>query len=336
MKFKIKINQEIDGIAWSDFVSRHPEGTVFQTPQMYSAYSASKNYEPIAVACYEEDRLVGILMAVVQKEYLGILGKLSARSIIWGGPLLEKKDCEIANEILAFYDKKAKKVAIYSQFRNLFDLKWAKPAFENNGYYFEEHLNILIDLKKNEDELWKSLHSKRRNEIRRAIKEKTEFSVHHDEHALKKGYEILKEVYKIAKLPLPDISLFQNVLSRSTRDFGLNIFAANQQEKMIGVMFALLFKNRIYDWYAGSFRSSFDKYPNDLIPWEVMKWGKANGYEIFDFGGAGKPNVHYGVRDYKIKFGGDLVNFGHFEKIHRPAMLKIAKMGFRAWQALKK
>lgn len=216
------------------------------------------------------------------------------------------------------------------------DINWAKRVFDDAGYRYEEHLNILVDLSKSEDNLWESLHSKRRNEIRRAYKEKTDFSVHSDENSLKNGYKILNEVYKFAKLPFPDISLFQNMLSRSTRDFGLKIFAANNQNKMIGVMFALIYKKCIYDWYAGSYREALDKYPNDLIPWEVMKWGKANGFEILDFGGAGKPNIPYGVRDYKLKFGGGLVNFGRYEKVHQPFKMSVAKSGFKIWQLLKK
>jgi len=335
----IKIVTEADAIdreEWEQFVYNHPQGNVFQTLQMYEAYSLTKNYHPIVIACFKKGALIGILLAAVLKEYNGILGKLSARSIIWGGPLLEKRDSEIMKMILNSYEKKIKKAAIFSQFRNLTDSDWAKPAFNYSGYNYEDHLNILIDLKKSEDELWKMVHSKRRNEIRRAYKENTEFLVQTDENTLKNGYEILNEVYKLAKLPFPDMSFFQNILSRSTKDFGLKIFAATNQKKMIGVMFALIYKNRIYDWYAGAYREALGKYPNDLIPWEVMKWGKANGFEIFDFGGAGKPNIPYGVRDYKMKFGGESVNFGRFAKVHQPIKIRIAKSGFKIWQFLKK
>ncbi|HEY5498802.1 MAG TPA: hypothetical protein VIK20_00315, partial [Bacteroidales bacterium] len=82
----------IDRKQWEEFVHDHPQGNVFQTPQMYLVYSVTKKYTPIVVACYKEDSLVGILLAVVQKEYKGLLGSLSARSIIWGGPLIKNSD----------------------------------------------------------------------------------------------------------------------------------------------------------------------------------------------------------------------------------------------------
>ena len=105
----------IDPGQWERFVFEHPMGNVFQTPQMYVAYKATKNYQPMVVACYDKDSLAGILLAVVQKEYAGILGKLSARSIIWGGPLVRENNPDILNLLMDAYDKRVEAVAVYSQ-----------------------------------------------------------------------------------------------------------------------------------------------------------------------------------------------------------------------------
>ena len=99
-------------------------------------------------------------------------------------------------------------------------------------------------------------------------------------------------------------------------------------------MIALIYNDCVYDLYAGSKKEHYKNYPNDLIPWEVFKWGRKNGYSIFDFGGAGKPDVPYGVRDYKKKFGGEFVNFGRFENIHSKNLFKISKLGYETWKKL--
>jgi len=116
----------------------------------------------------------------------------------------------------------------------------------------------------------------------------------------------------------------------------LIIGCACYESEIIGCMLALSYKDTIYDFYAGSMVKFYNKYPNDLISWEVFKWGKGNGYKVFDFGGAGKPDVSYGVRDYKKKFGGEFVNFGRYEKVHQPMIFEIAKVGFKLWQKIKK
>lgn len=326
----------IDRKEWERFVCDHLQGNVFQTPQMFAAYGATKNYQPIVMACYEEDSLVGILLAVVQKEYKGLLGKLSARSIIWGGPLVRDNDIGILQDLMNEYNRIVKYKAIYTQIRNIYIMDWAKNDFKKLGYDFEEHLNIFIDLNKSEDELWKEVHSKRKNEIRRASKEGTSFTEFSDCDALKKSWPILKDVYQRAKLPLPDISLFQNILVSEGVSAPLKIFAALNNGQWIGVLLALCWRERVINWYAGAFQKDLSKYPNDLLPWEVILWAKRNGYKLFDFGGAGKPGIPYGVRDFKLKFGGELVNFGRFQKTHKPITMNVAKLGFRLWQLLKK
>jgi lipid II:glycine glycyltransferase (peptidoglycan interpeptide bridge formation enzyme) len=45
-----KITRELNKCQWSSFVYEHPNGNVFQTPEMYEVYENTKNYEPIFLA----------------------------------------------------------------------------------------------------------------------------------------------------------------------------------------------------------------------------------------------------------------------------------------------
>lgn len=325
----------IDRKEWEQFIYDHPLGNVFQTPQMYMAYGATKNYQPIVVACYKANSLVGLLLAVVQKEYNGLLGKLSARSIIWGGPLVKDNDTPLLDAILNEYERALAGKAIYTQVRNIFAMAWAENVMAKHGFIPEEHLNILINLGKSEEQLWKDIHSKRKNEIRRAEKEGTSFALLGDADSLEKCWPILKDVYQRARLPLPDLSLFKELQNGQSGDSPLKIFAALHEGKIIGALLALCWRERVLDWYAGAYPGYRPKYPNDLLPWGTLLWGKRKGYGTFDFGGAGKPGVPYGVRDFKLKFGGELVQFGRFQKIHKPLAMAVAKLGFRCWRLLK-
>ena len=100
-------------------------------------------------------------------------------------------------------------------------------------------------------------------------------------------------------------------------------------------MFVLCFKDRIYDWYAGSYKEFYNKYPNDILPWKIFLWSKENNFSIFDFGGAGSPDVEYSVRDYKKKFGGATVNFGRYQLNHKPILMIFAFIGFKLWRFIK-
>ncbi|MGK9477955.1 lipid II:glycine glycyltransferase FemX [Melioribacter sp. OK-6-Me] len=331
----ITVPENIDFLEWSQFVYNHPYGNAFQTPEMYQVYQHTPLYEPILVVAKDNEKILGMLLAVVQKEYPSPLGFLSARSIIWGGPLVVNNDEKIIKQILHEYDSLARTKVIYSQFRNLWAQNSEKKVFEELAFTYEEHLNILVDLTKSENDLWSQMNPKRRNEIRRAIKENTFVTISGDIEEIKECYFILREVYRNAKLPLPGFEYFLNIkkyLNNQAKSF---YFVAKNNADIIGCMLVLCYKNVIYDLYAGSLNNYYKKYPNDIIPWEVFKWGKQHGYTLFDFGGAGKPDVPYGVRDYKKKFGGTMVELGRFEKVHHPLLMQVAKTGFKLWQKVK-
>jgi len=326
----------IDRKQWEQFVHNHPHGNIFQTPQMYTVYGTTKNYQPFVVACYENGSMAGVLLAVIQKEYKRILGKLSARSIIWGGPLVRSNDIHVFEAIMNEYDQTIKKQAIYTHIRNIFPMDWAKEVFNKFGYETESHLDILIDLDKPVEELWKELHPTRRKQIDRGYRRGVDFYYIQkpDKTILSECYELIALLYKRIKLPFPNKEFFLNSYFNLNERIGL--FILKNQTKIIGCRFVLLYKKLIYDWYAGSDDEFLDKYPNDILPWEVMKWGAKNGYQIFDFGGAGKPGVPYGVRDFKMKFGGNLVNYGRFKKIHNSLIYFPAVLGFWFWKLIKR
>jgi len=327
-----KINEE----RWAEFISNHPNGNIFQTPEFYHVYKETTNYEPLFLGVIDEDNnLHAVLLAVIQKNFKGILGNFTARSIIFGGPIIRDDNKTVLDIILSEYNRIIKKKAIYSQFRNMCNLSDLKSVFAKNGFNFVDHLNIIINISKREEELWKEVNSKRRNEIKRAIREGTTFSVKNSIEDLEKCYLILKGVYSRAKLPIPDFSFFESIFRKSNDNYGIKLFTAEFENKIIGCMLALVYRNTIYDFYAGAYLEYYNKYPNDLIPWEVFLWGEKNGFTKFDFGGAGKPNIHYGVRDYKKKFGGAFVNYGRFEKINKPLLMKLGKFGLKIFKIIR-
>lgn len=275
------------------------------------------------------------MLAVFIKEGKGIKGCFSRRCIIWGGPLVQTENPEVLPSILKTLNRISLKKVIYTQIRNFFNTNEVKTIFESSGFYYEEHLNIHVDLTKTEESLWKDVHTKRRNEIRRAEKEGTSFEILKDGIQLEETYNILDEVYTRAKLPLPDLIFFRRAFQNLTTEY-FKIFVAKNEGEIIGTMYTFCYGDTIYDWYAGSYQKYYKKYPNDLIPWKVFLWGRENGYKKFDFGGAGKPNIPYGVRDYKKKFGGEFVNFGRYEKINKPMLFQLAKVGFNIYQKMKK
>jgi lipid II:glycine glycyltransferase (peptidoglycan interpeptide bridge formation enzyme) len=303
---------------------------------MYDLYECTKNYDPCLLGVISDDgEVLAVLLAVIQREYSNFMGGLTARAIIWGGPLVKDDDATILAFVLQKYEELVGDLAIYTQIRNLGDMSGLMYVFEEAEFVYEEHLNIIVDLSRPQEILWKEVHSKRRNEIRRARKEGTYVQELVRMSEVERMCGILDEVYHNARLPLADKSMFISAFKILKPIGWCRYFGAFHNHNLIGVICLLAYRKCLYDWYAGSMRGYLNKYPNDLLPWEVFKWGKENGYAKFDFGGAGKPNEDYGVRDYKKKFGGEFVNFGRFQKIHKPMTYLLAQAGYSAWRFIK-
>lgn len=326
---------KLDKELWNKYVFNHPNGNIFHTSYMYDVFCTVPKYEPIFISVLSSNgELIGLLLGIIQKESVGIFDKMTSRAIVNGGPLVHENNPDTLGKILIEYNEIIGKRAIYSQFRNLWDCTSLKEIFKTHGFYYEAHLNIIVNLSSGEQRLWAGINPKRKNEIRKSQIEGTKFRIGNSIDDLSDCYTILKSVYKRAKLPIPPYDYFKALFLKSGENNGIKIFCAVYEERIIGCMIALVFKDVIYDYYAGANIEFYNKHPNDLIPWEVFIWGINNGFSKFDFGGAGKPGVKYGVREYKRKFGGEFVDFGRFEKIHKPFLYSMGKFALNLWKIL--
>ncbi|UCD20266.1 MAG: GNAT family N-acetyltransferase, partial [candidate division WOR-3 bacterium] len=227
---------------------------------------------------------------------------------------------------------------ILSQFRNLWDYSACKCVFSEVGYRYSEHLNFVVDLSVGEERLLKNLSASKRRQIRRSMeKEGVEIVMSTDESDIEELYGILSDYYsKSVKKPLPPLDYFL-VLIRLLAERGMvRVFLVRHGSRIIGGIICPIsenaFKRTIYELYICGSRSHDRLYPSVLSTWAPIEWGANNGMTFFDFMGAGKPNVGYGVREFKSKFGGHLVSNGRFEKIHQPFKYKLANAGLKVRQ----
>lgn len=329
---------QIDKKKWSDFVKNHPDGNIFQTPEMFNAYQNTPNYLPIILVCQDcNGSILGVQSAVIQKEYKGIMGFFSARSIIFDGPLVQNGNIGVLNYLLFEYNKIIKRKVIYSQFRNSVDQSIFKETFAKNKFFYEDHLNILLDLRIDEIELFNNFSKSRKKGIRKAQKEEFVFEVIDKIEFIEEFYKLLSNSYNKIKLPFPNKVHFYKVYEYLNSG-NVKLFSLSLNGESIVSLFSLIYKGTLYGYYMGTKNDPevLKKKPIDLFFWHVFKWSMNNNIHFFNWMGAGKPDKSYGVRDFKMQFGGDLVNFGRYEKIHRPLCYLISRIGFNLWKKLKK
>jgi len=324
---------EIDEKAWHHLVYHHPQGNIHQSPQISRVYRQTKNYQPCVLGMLEErsGEIKGIVSGVIISENLKMFSSLSRRVIVYGGPLVSPDaGSRDISGFMAAFDEMNTKTCAFSEVRNIHDMS---AVFQSISHYrFVDHLNYLIDLQQPEDAIWKKINRQRKQNIRRA--EQSGVTVEEITHAGKIPvlYHMLEETYRRVHVPLADISLFHSAFHELVPEGFAKFLLAKYEDRYVGALATLLYRDTIYGWYAGIADDASTLYPVSLLVWHILRWGRENGYRTFDFGGAGHPKIPYGVREFKKRFGGEQVNYGRYIHVYSPLRMKFFQAGFRLYQ----
>jgi predicted N-acyltransferase len=261
----------------------------------------------------------------------GPLRRFTSRAVAYGSVLATQdgEGAEALSELLKTYKHETRNRALFTELRNLSDLAGIQAILRDHGFVYEDHLNYLISLKGSPDDVFERFGRRTRKNIRRGLKQgKVCIEVVQERAQMEECYRLLDQVYRHAQVPLADPSLFEAAFDLLQPKGMLRITLARVDQVPVAVSFELLYKAVIHGWYGGSNRDYGAYVPNELVTWHILKWGTENGYELYDFGGAGKPEEEYGVRDFKAKFGGELVCFGRNTCVYSPALLALSKVGY--------
>jgi serine/alanine adding enzyme len=326
----IRIIKNINGIDYHElksFIDVNQNGNFFQSFEAFEFFASVDTYNPLLILAIENEEIIGSLLAFVIRGNKLLTGYLSRRCIVYGGPIVKDKDPEIVNKLVSYLDNEVSGKAIFSEFRILYDMKSYKEVFNSNGYVFEDHLNYIVPIISAEENR-KLLHTSKRRQINLSIKNGAEIREAKSLADIERFYKILSNLYRTkVKKPLPEFNFFTKFYNN--KKLG-KIFLIKFKEEIIGGIMCPIYRDKIFEWFVCGLDGKVKNvYPSVLATWAPIEYGINNGLKYFDFLGAGKPNIDYGVRDFKSKFGGQLVNYGRFTKIHSKTLYNIGKSGLQ-------
>ena len=336
---KILTYNEIDQQQWQALIDRSPYATWFQTREAYEFYAAvSTELAPFAVGIEENGHLVGVIVGYTTQEKNPIKQLLTCRSIISGGPLLangisETALAELLNAVAQCPASRLSPFAsrplkpIYIETRNFHDYSRWKCVFEANGFAYQPHLNFHVDTTSAEI-VDKNLGKSRKRDIRTTIRDGVTPVYQPTTAQVKQYYQILQNLYTTkVKTPLFSWNFFEQLHRTEHARFILTEY----QGRIIGGTVCVELPNRaLYEWFACGEDGVYDHiYPSCYATYLGIKYAAESGCQIFDMMGEGNPEEAYGVRDFKAKFGGELVEHGRFLCIRKPLLYWIGKLGVK-------
>lgn len=323
---------------WREHVLGHPDGNVFHTPELAEVFRRTESFEPELWAVVKERRILALLLPVRVTLADGfVMRRLTTRSIAFGGVLVSpgEEGCKALSRLLTVYSKGANGRSLFTELRNMTDQSALQAVLQRHRYTYEEHLNYLIDLARPGEAVFCDIGPRTRKNIRQALnKGCVQVELITTKQGLAACYEILCQSYENARVPLAGWPLFEAAFDILAPKKMIRFTLAKVNGLPTATSVDLLYKGTIFGWYGGVVRSGRHHAANEVLTWEILRWGAENGYRTYDFGGAGRPGDRYGVRDFKAKFGGRLVCYGRNTCVHSPGLFRLSKIGYgvlRTW-----
>ena len=349
---KILTYNEIDKHQWQALVEQSPTATWFQTPEAYDFYmSVPCEMTPYAIGVEESGVLKGVVVVYLTKEKNPIKQFITRRAIIVGGPLLADvisdealaallkavKECKVeivkckgiengradalVSRLIALSPHRL--TPIYIETRNFHDYSKWRHIFEQCGFAYQPHLNIQVTCNAAHN-----MSEQRIRQVKKALKNGVEICQAQSEADIKAWYQILQQLYrKKVRTPLWNEDFFLQFY----RDGVGKYLLVKHEGKIIGGMMCPILEGKtIYEWYVCGLDEDFREcYPSVVATYAAIEYAKEHGLPLFDFMGAGKPDIPYGVRDFKMEFGGEVIEYGRYLHVCKLLLYTIGKIGVK-------
>ena len=319
----VRTYSEIDKQNWKSLAETSPLSTWFQTEEAYRFYQSVSDMDAFVYGVVEEDRLVGVIVGYTTQEKCKLKQYFTARTIVVGGPLLDENISESALAMLLQIVKKQQGEAIYIETRNLHDYSRWRTVFEANDFAYQPHLNIQVACNANH-----TMSEQRQRQVKKAIKNGAEICEASSEQEIRDWYLILRQLYRQkVRTPLWSEAFFLQFYRNGVGKYLL----VKYEGKVIGGMMCPVFADKaIYEWYVCGLDEEYkEQYPSVMATYAAIEYAKRNGLPVFDFMGAGVPDKPYGVRDFKMEFGGEQVEYGRYLCVRESLLYKIGEWGVK-------
>jgi serine/alanine adding enzyme len=316
---------------------------IFQSDLMYEFLENVNLIKPYKfIVKNNNDITQGHLFAYLIKEFRGIIGYFSSRVVIFGGPVIFTNNVSarlnILDSLLGQLVYTLRNKSVFIQFRNFHE--WTaeeKEVFEKHGFIFRKRESLLINLS-SEEIVLKGMSESKRRQIRIAQKHGAITRSPRSEEEVRRFYLILKVLYsrKIRK-PLPDFSFFKEFYRLADKGLGIIRVVVRDNEIIGGVVAPITSNETIYYWYvAGLDHKHKHSYPSVMAVWSLIEYGLSYGIKQLDFMGIGNEGNNYGVREFKMRFSKNVVDYGRFGRRNNKLLYILAELGYNLLRIFKR
>ncbi|HBC47717.1 MAG TPA: FemAB family PEP-CTERM system-associated protein [candidate division Zixibacteria bacterium] len=274
-----------DSPAWEYYVDCHPRRTIAHRWEWWSILANSFGVKPRYAVAECGNKLVGVLPTVLMSSILFGRYMISMPWLDYGGPLADNDD--IACKLIEFAVSQAEREKC--KFVELRAVRQVAPGLVNK----DQKYAFWLDLKSGEENVWKSIDGKAKNQVRKAAKSGlvVQFG----------GIELLDEFYRIFSCNMRDLGtpvwpkkLYSEQFHYFKNDIEIGLVKLGDLPVAAAIL--LHYKDCSIVPSASSYRKYRNLNPNNLLYWEIIRHCIMRGSATFDFG---RSSLNAGTYNFK-------------------------------------
>lgn len=193
------------------------------------------------------------------------------------------------------------------------------PETMASEFSIEERETIITALScRNVEEHFSKIRKGHRYDTRKAEKEGVAVKEDYSAKAIENYYSLLVQTYGKSEYKPLEKNFYLELIEALHKKKRIKFLLAEYNGKTIaGATFPIL-KDKMYYWTGGSLKEPeyARLYPNNLLQWEIIKWGYENGIKTYDMLGASVE----GIKNFKLGWGGEIRSY---QRIYSSAYLKL-------------
>jgi len=329
---RIEVLTKVDPVAWNAEVQKL-NGCPFHTHE-WSLFSASGNdAAPLYLRWVDEDSAVRAVGIGYEKKR-SVAGVPFYKALSMGSfPAFDSSLSAV--QVLDPLIRYCRGHAFTFLDINSFGTPHGTEMLHEFNFEISKRWEFLVTLGKTEEELWKTVHSKKRNLIRKGQKEGIRVARVYDSEEVMQFRVLAIETYKRKteqgiSFPRPAEEAYHRLLKEQLIDTGLGrLYLAYDGNQPISGAFFAGFNGSAYYMLSSAGEEGLKKAAPDLVLWTAMADYLNEGFNLFNLGGIsgkdlnGQPLEQSGLYHFKIRFGADVYPCFKGELVLRHKQFKL-------------
>ncbi|MDD2323695.1 MAG: GNAT family N-acetyltransferase [Bacteroidales bacterium] len=296
---------------WASFINHHPFGSPFQHPDCYELFWNFGKIKPAFLLHFDSDDYIDGVITAYPCSFLPDMSVFPYALISVNGPLagplsgLKEDTQSIQNNLL-------KSLADMKTLRSpLIELRQMNglPISGSETGKSSKYLNLVKDIS-TKDIMLNTASVSRRRYIKKVIRDRFETDVVKKTSDLQEFLALLNKQYRGLKKPYISPEVIKGIANTSEGQDSFRVVVTKKENRVCGGAILGFSRDTCYEWYIVSDMTV--KNSGTAVTYGAMEYAMTRGCKKFDFMGIGQAGVDYGVRDFKMGFGGDVVEYGRY------------------------